>query len=43
MNAEPGTFVEGESQDEITNPAHQSWHAGVLIVAEPLLRAVYEI
>lgn len=35
MNAEPGTFVEGESQGENTNPAHQSWRTGALIVAQP--------
>lgn len=32
MSAEPGTFVEGESQGDNPNPAYQSWHADMLVV-----------
>lgn len=36
--AEPGTFVEGESQGDNPGPAYQSWHADVLVGPEPLVR-----
>lgn len=29
-SAEPGTFVEGESQGDNPSPAYQSWHADVV-------------
>lgn len=31
MSAEPGTFVEGESQGDNPNPAYQGWQADMLL------------